>query len=55
LAQYNNITAGHRYLQPCWVSDEDQRRRNMRAIVQAVLDNPQWRLSLQTHRILGIQ
>ncbi len=55
LAQYNDITADHRYLQPCWVSDEGQRLRNMQATVQAVLDNPQWRLSLQTHRILGIQ
>jgi len=54
LAQYNNITATHRYLQPCWVSDEQQCRSNMQATVQAVLDNPLWRLSLQTHRILGI-
>ena len=54
LAQYDNITATHRYLQPCWVSDEAQRYRNMLSTVQAVLDNPQWRLSLQTHRILNI-
>ena len=55
LAQYEGITATHRYLQPCWVDDVDQCRRNMQATVKAVLDNPQWRLSLQTHRILGIQ
>ena len=55
LTQYDGITATHRYLQPCWVSDENQRFNNMRATVQAVLNNPQWRLSLQTHRILGIQ
>lgn len=55
LTQYDGITATHRYLQPCWVSDENQRFNNMRATVQAVLENPQWRLSLQTHRILGIQ
>ncbi len=55
LTQYDNITATHRYLQPCWVSDEEQCRRNMQATVKAVLDNPQWRLSLQTHRILGIR
>ncbi len=54
LAQYNNITATHRYLQPCWVDDVEQCRRNMQSTVQAVLDNPTWRLSLQTHRILGI-
>ena len=55
LAQYNTITANHRYLQPCWVNDKEQRLSNMRATVQAVLDNPQWRLSLQTHRILDIK
>lgn len=55
LTQYKGITATHRYLQPCWVSDEAQCRRNMQATVQAVMNNPQWRLSLQTHRILGIQ
>jgi organic radical activating enzyme len=55
LTQYDHITATYRYLQPCWVSDEAQCRRNMQATVQAVMNNPQWRLSLQTHRILGIQ
>lgn len=55
LTQYKGITATYRYLQPCWVSDEAQCRRNMQATVQAVMNNPQWRLSLQTHRILGIQ
>ncbi|MBQ9554915.1 MAG: radical SAM protein [Muribaculaceae bacterium] len=55
LTQYDSITATHRYLQPCWVNDEQQCRRNMQATVQAVLDNPHWCLSLQTHRILGIQ
>ena len=55
LSQYDNITADHRYLQPCWVSNESDRKRNMLTTVQAVLDHPDWRLSLQTHRILGIQ
>ena len=55
LAQYDNITATHRYLQPCWVRDLDHRRSNMLDTVRAVMDNPEWRLSLQTHRILGIQ
>ena len=55
LAQYDNITSDHRYLQPCWVSDMDQRRSNMLDTVRAVMEHPQWRLSLQTHRLLGIQ
>lgn len=55
LAQYNAITTTHRYLQPCWVEDQEQCRRNIQATVQAVMEHPQWRLSLQTHRILGIR
>ena len=55
LAQYDTIQATHRYLQPCWVEDDEQCRVNMQATVQAVLDNPLWRLSLQTHKVLGIQ
>ena len=55
LAQYDNITATHRYLQPCWTEDPEKRNHNLLLTVQAVMDNPQWRLSLQTHRILGIK
>ena len=55
LSQYESITADHRYLQPCWVSNESDSKRNMQATVQAVLDHPEWRLSLQTHRILDIR
>ena len=55
LTQYDNITATHRYLQPCWTDDPETRQHNLQATVQAVLENPQWRLSLQTHRILGIK
>ena len=55
LAQYDDITATHRYLQPCWMGDEELCRRNLQATVEAVLSHPQWRLSLQTHRILGIR
>ena len=55
LSQYDGIETGHRYLQPCWTNDPEKRRHNLLMTVQAVMDNPQWRLSLQTHRILGIK
>ena len=54
LEQYNRIEADHRYLQPCYVDAPAERQRNLEACVQAVLRHPQWRLSLQIHRILGI-
>ena len=55
LAQYDDIEAQHRFLQPCFCEDEKQREANMKACVEAVKSHPVWRLSLQIHRVLGIQ
>ena len=54
LTQYEIIKAKHRFLQPCFVEDEDQRKTNMKACVEAVKAHPNWRLSLQIHRVLNI-
>ena len=54
LAQYDGIEAKHRFLQPCFCEDEVQRKANMKACVDAVMQNPGWRLSLQIHRVLNI-
>ena len=48
------IEAKHRFLQPCFCEDEAQRIANMKACVDAVMQNPGWRLSLQIHRVLNI-
>lgn len=55
LSQYDGIKAHHRFLQPCFSDDESQRQANMSACVEAVKSHPGWRLSLQTHRFLGIE
>ena len=55
LSQYDFIEAKHRFLQPCFCEDEEQRRANMKACVEAVMKQPNWRLSLQIHRILGLR
>ena len=54
LAQYDGIEAKHRFLQPCFVEDLEQRQANMQACVEAVKSHPNWRLSLQIHRVLNI-
>lgn len=54
LAQYDGIQAKHRFLQPCFVGDLEQRKANMNACVNAVKTHPNWRLSLQIHRVLEI-
>src|SRR5207237_1189788 len=42
----------HFYLQPM---DGPERERNTRLAVQYCLEHPQWRLSLQTQKVLGIR
>ena len=54
LAQYDDIEAKYRFLQPCFVEDLEQRKANMQACVEAVKRHPNWRLSLQIHRVLNI-
>ena len=54
LTQYDAIEAQYRFLQPCFVANEEQRKANMQACVEAVKAYPNWRLSLQIHRVLGI-
>ena len=54
LAQYKDIEAKHRFLQPCFCEDEGERKANMKACVEAVMQNPGWRLSMQIHRVLSI-
>ena len=55
LAQYDNIETHNRFLQPCYSADVDERQRNLQACTEAVMTHKGWRLSLQTHRILGIK
>ena len=54
LKQYDRIMADHKFLQPCFSTDENERRANMKACANAVLNNPGWRISLQIHRVLNI-
>ena len=42
------------YLQPCFVEDNEQFRKNIMSTVNRVLSNPKWTLSVQLHRFLNI-
>jgi 7-carboxy-7-deazaguanine synthase (Cx14CxxC type) len=50
-AQYLGLAFEHRFLQPM---DGPARQANTRAVVAYCKANPAWRLSLQTHKLLGI-
>jgi len=49
--QFDNLAFDHFYLQPM---DGPDRAAKIQATVEYCKANPQWRLSLQTHKILGI-
>ncbi|MBN2606632.1 MAG: 7-carboxy-7-deazaguanine synthase [Thiotrichales bacterium] len=49
-----NLDFKHFYLQPMADADPVITEKNMRAAVDYCLHHPQWKLSLQTHKILNI-
>lgn len=55
LERYFSMKADHYFLQPCHTADAIGCRRAIADTVEAVLRDPRWRLSLQTHRYLGIR
>ena len=48
--QFEELEFGHFYLQPC--DDVDGSRR---AAVEYCMKHPLWKLSLQTHKMIGIE
>jgi len=50
--KYATLDFQHFFLQPLASPDQDM---NTREALEYVLSHPQWRLSLQTHKILGIR
>ena len=50
-SQYEHLEFEHFYLQPM---DSPQAEANTKATLDYCLSHPQWKLSLQTHKMLGI-
>jgi len=50
--RYKALHFTHRFLQPM---DNDHRQDNTQAAIQYCMAHPEWRLSLQTHKLLGIR
>ena len=55
LSLYDSIQARSYYLQPCDTGDETENRKLQKAAFDYVLAHPQWRISLQLHKILNVQ
>ena len=43
------------YLQPCDTGDAERNARIVQLCVEYIKQHPQWRLSLQTHKLIGIE
>ncbi len=52
---YDHFKATHRFLQPMDTGDDDRNATTRRQAVDYCLGHPQWRLSLQIHKILDIK
>jgi len=50
--QFENLAFGHFFLQPM---DGTDTARNTERAIEYCLQNPRWRLSLQTHKVLGLR
>lgn len=55
VAHYLDLKAEVYCLQPCDVGDEQENKRIAKTCVEYVQAHPQWRLSLQMHKIVGIR
>ncbi|MBS72528.1 MAG: 7-carboxy-7-deazaguanine synthase [Thermoplasmata archaeon] len=58
LGMYDELKSGfdHHFLQPCYIENEtvEVNGSNFKAVESVVKANPGWRLSLQTHKWMGV-
>lgn len=52
---YSGIAARHHFIQPCDTGDKKLDRQLLSESVEFCKEHPHWRLSLQTHKFIGIQ
>ena len=54
MALYDNIRADYYFIQPCDTGNEQQNKKIIYSCVEFVKNNPKWRISLQTQKILNV-
>jgi len=58
MSQYDELQPaciGNRYLQPCDRKDKEKNAKNIAATVAFIEAHPEWRLSLQTQKIINVR
>ena len=51
----HGIAADYKYLQPCDVQDPERNAKIIKRCFGYILEHPEWRLSLQTHKLAGFK
>ena len=54
-SEYAEIQADQHFLQPCDVGDEARNAEILKRTIDYCLAHPIWRLSLQTHKLIGVR
>lgn len=47
--------ATYHFLQPCDTGDETKNKKNLQDCINYCMNHPEWRLSLQLHKLIGIR
>lgn len=55
IALYEQIPASEYRLQPCDTQDPQRNQEIIEKTISYILQHPQWKLSLQTHKIVGVR
>lgn len=55
LADYSKVKADHYFLQPCDVSNAEKNKEILEGTIAYCLAHPQWHLSLQMHKLIGVR
>ena len=54
LSSIEELSFDHFFLQPQDDAVPERREQNLRETIEQVMTHPRWRLSLQTHKLIGI-
>lgn len=55
LMAYSTFNSEYFYVQPCDFNDKKKNKEILLKSVEFCKDNPQWSLSLQTHKLIGVR
>jgi len=55
MKRYDGLKAGQRFLQPCDTGDSAHNERILQQTFDYCLAHPEWRISLQLHKILNVR